>query len=247
MGVKIQKGKPTIKGKYDSDRPLKPKRSEGVVQPELVNPHPRGLTKFSRIANLPDEQREILHGMYAENRPISYMIEVLTNMGLFTDVRPSSLKQYLYRYKWEVIDKQILVRADLIDPKVKARLATEVTADLDVLSEISELVISQKSRVSKMLNREKDMPMLFNSLGGEIRTLANLLGQHADLSFELGLLRRVPKVTKVTNYADATVIESTGKEAVTSDLALGNTLRDAADAFFQSLTIDGESTDVSDE
>lgn len=245
MGVTIQKSvKPGPSSRPDKP---KPKREEGIVTSGLVNPHPRGLTKFSRIANLSEEQREILHGMYADNRPISYMIEVLTNMGLFTDVRPNSLKQYLYRYKWEVIDKQILVRADLIDPKVKARLASEVSHTLDVMSELGDLVVAQKDRVSKMLKREKDMPMLFNSLGGEIRTLANLLGQHADLSFELGLLRRIPKVTKVTNYADSTVIESTGKEAVTSDLALGNTLRDAADAFFQYLTVDGESTDVSDE
>jgi hypothetical protein len=86
-------------------------------------------------------------------------------------------------------------------------LAQAIT-ELDVLREFSELIVVQKGRVNKLLLREKDMPMLFNSLGGEMKTLAGFLQQYADHAFEIGVIRRTPKLTKITSDGDSTTIES---------------------------------------
>ncbi len=196
--------------------------------------------KFKRIMELPAEHKEILHGMFAEKKAVSEIVAVMQELGHFKDVKPGTLSQYMYRYKWEVVDKQIVVQAELMRKDTRAKLLAEVTQSFDVLQEVAELITVQKGRVGKLLNREKDMPMLFNSLGGEMKTLAGFVQQYADLSFELGTLKKAPQVTKITKDGDVTLVESEGREHVQFNVQDAQKVEDAARAFFAALEGDNE-------
>lgn len=188
--------------------------------------------KFRRIADMKPEDREQLHHMYLNEKPMPYIAETLQGvMGLFKDVKKDTLLKYLYRYKWEVIDKGF-VATPVETLRSAAKMVADIKADVDILGVMRDLVITQQGRVAKLLVREKDMPMLFNSLGGEMKTLAGFVQQFADLSFDIGTLKRVPRLTKVEQDGISSLIESDGKEAVAVSVNRSKLLDKAAKEFF---------------
>lgn len=202
--------------------------------------------KYKRLFDLGEERKAIIDTMFYDGKPVSDIIFTLQEgWRVFTDIKASTLSKFLYRYKWEVIDKGLAARVELLERNgVKAKsLSTalgQVKEQLDVLEELGDLVTVQKTRVGKLLAREKDMPMLFSSLGGEMRTLATFLQQYSDLSFDLGFMKRVPKVTKVTNGSELTVIESDGQEQVSISLEKRKQIEEAAQTFFSLINGDVE-------
>lgn len=202
-------------------------------------------TKFVRMEQLPPDIKAGVMEMYQSGRPVSAIAEMLLASGAVKDIRKSSLTQYLYRYKWEVVDKQAIIITEAITEPKKAQLAKEVAEDLDVVLEVAQLVVIQKTRVAKLLKRENDMPMLFNTLGGEMKTLSGFLQQYANLSFDLGLLRKVPQITRVTHEGEDTVIESEGKSHVQFNVQNTEKVESAAQAFFDAL--EGGDLDYGDE
>ena len=192
--------------------------------------------KFSRIYKMSDEQRAIVNSMITEGKPISDVVHVIqTGWGLMQDITDKTLSKYLYRYKWDVLDKQFVAAVVKMDEARKAVVLSEVTGQIDVVRELAELVVVQKERVSKLLTREKDMPMLFNSLGPEMKTLAGFVQQYADLSFDLGFLKRIPRITKLTKEGDVTFIESEGRDHVTVSTENSKLIEETAAAFFAAL------------
>lgn len=197
--------------------------------------HPNA-QKFKRIFDMGAEKRAALDYMFIASVPVSEIIHTLHNeWKVFTDVKVESLSKYLYRYKWAVIDKGLIVRHDMMKDKIKAAALTEVMEQFDVLSELSELITAQKTRVRKLLTREKDMPMLFSSLGGEMKTLAAFLQQYADTSFDLGTLKRAPQITKITQSGSITRVESEGRSQVSFNLENSAKVEEAANEFFRVL------------
>lgn len=215
------------------------KVSEAIEHPKNPGGRPAHTTpekKFSRIYSMSDEQRAIVNGMITEGKPISDVVQVIQEgWGLMQDITEKTLSKYLYRYKWDVLDKQFVAAAATIGDARKALILAEVTDKIDVVQELAELVLVQKGRVSKLLNREKDMPMLFNSLGPEMKTLAGFVQQYADLSFDLGYLKKIPRVTKLTKDGDVTFIESEGRDHVMVSTENSKLIEETAAAFFAAL------------
>lgn len=216
MSVKIKKRSPT--------------KAEKALAPVKARER-----KFKRVHEMDEEIRDVMHGMFADGKPVSEIVATLRGFELFGDVSDQSLGQYLYRYKWEVLDKQLVVRAEALRDTRKAKVLAQVTQQLDVIQEVTELIIAQKTRVGKLLNREKDMPMLFNSLGGEMKTLAGFVQQYADLSFDLGTLKKAPQVTKITKDGETTLVESEGRDHVMFNLENSKKVEEAARAFYDVL------------
>ena len=191
--------------------------------------------KYRRIMGMPAEDREAINALFLDGKSVSEIAGTLRAMGHFTDVKDSSLSQYLYRYKWDVIEKNIVLRAEELNEKKRAKVLAQAVQEIDVIKEVAELVYAQKARVGKLMAREQNMPMLFNSLGGEMKTLAGFVQQYAELSFDLGHLKRVPKVTKVSQDGADTIIESDAKEALTLSVKQTQKLEKAALRFYEAL------------
>lgn len=198
---------------------------------------PPGRTSFKRIYELPEDKKAALDNMFYEGVAVAKIAATLRDgWGLFKDVKDQTLTKFLFRYKWEVIDKNLAVRAENIEDQRKAGLLHSVKEDIDSVHELTELIVVQKSRVKKLLDRERDMPMLFNTLGGELKTLAGFVQQYSDLAFNLGIMKRVPKITTMTQDGDETTItESEGRATVEYSLEEAKKVESAARVFYELL------------
>lgn len=191
--------------------------------------------KYRRIYEMSQDVQDVMNGMFADGKPVSEIMNTLRMFGYFKDVSDVSFRQYLYRYKWDVVEKNFLIDSHGIGLQKQYKVLAEVVSQIDVLQEMTELIVAQKSRVSKLLRREQEMPMLFNSLGGEMKTLAGFVQQYANLSFDLGTLKKAPQVTKISKEGEATVVESEGRDHVMFNLENTKQIEEAAKAFFDVL------------
>lgn len=202
--------------------------------------------KFKKINALPAEDRVLLMDLFYKGKSIPDIAATLMDMGHFKDVKQGTLEQYLYKFKWEVVDKQAVIRAEQLKQDSKAKILDKVAKQYDVMEELALLIGNQKLRLEKILNREKDMPMLFNSANNEIKVLASLLQQYATLQFDLGYMRKLG-FTKITDDQGRTVtVESEGQTNVIVGTEQRGRIEEAAKSFFDILSrrslVAGEST-----
>ncbi len=215
----------------------------GVVRPAVESKNVLEIAgavvgrKFKKIDALPAEDRVLLMDMFYQGKAVPDIAANLIDMGHFKDVKKVTLEQYLYRFKWEVVDKQALIRTEQLKEDSKIKLLDKVSKQYDVMEELAELIGSQKLRLAKILNREKDMPMLFNSANAEIKVLAGLLQQYATLQFDLGYMRKsISGITKITDDMGRTLtVESEGQTSVIVGTEQRSKIEDAARSFFDIL------------
>lgn len=222
---------------------ISPKKKKPIgipAKPENVPAaKPKGVGGFKRIYDLGEERVALLNDMFLKEVSVGKIIQTLQEgWEVFKDTQVPTLKKYLYRYKWEVLDKGLAVKsivteaAMITGDKKQMKLVQEILEDFDVLKEFHELAVVQKTRVRKLLLREADMPMLFNSLGNEMKTYADFLGRYSELAFDLGILKKVqqPKAGDVIVNVD-----SAGKDHVTVTMNQASQVDAAAKAFFDVL------------
>lgn len=218
--------------KKKAPKPSAPKKTPLRVGAALAG------SKFKRIMELPEDKKAALDNMFYEGVSVAKIVSVARDgWGLFRDIKEQTLIKFLYRYKWDVIDKTVAVRADNIEDQRKAGILQAVSTDIEVLEEVAALISVQRGRVKKLLDRERDMPMLFSQLGGEMKTLAGFVQQYANLSFDLGTLRRAPTTTFVHTEGPDTVIQSDGRDEVMFSLDSTRKIEDAAKVFFDALNV----------
>jgi hypothetical protein len=194
--------------------------------------------KFKKIDALPVEDRVLMMDMFYQGKSVSDIAANLLDMGHFKDVKKGTLEQYLYRFKWEIVDKQAVIRTEQLKEDSKAKLLDKVAKQYDVMEELAELISTQKGRLDKVLNREKDMPLLFNSASSEIKMLSALLQQYATMQFDLGYLRKSASGTmKITDDMGRTLtVESEGQTSVIVGTEQRSKIEDAARNFFDILS-----------
>ena len=200
--------------------------------------------KFKKIDALPVEDRLLMMDMFYKGKSVREIAANMQEMGHFLDTKLATLEQYLYKFKWEIIDKQAIIRVEKLKEDSKIKLLDKVAQQYDVLEELANLIGIQKSRLEKLLAREKDMPMLFNSANGEIKALAALLQQYALLQFDLGFMKKASATTKITDDMGRTLtVESEGQASVVVGTEQRIKIEEAAKSFFDIL---GRATRIRD-
>lgn len=209
-------------------------------------PKPGSLPRKDLVLALTKKQLDRVHLEILKGTSDSAVAAIVQEeFGVFTDVSRNGMRQFINRYVARYIKpKEDDIRLVLgLEPDQKpAAVLGKLNSTLDIMQEVGLLVAIQKSRVTKLYEREKGMPMLFASLGGEVRTLAALVNQYAGHAFDLGRLHKVPTLTKVTKQGESTFIESTGRDHVMFSLERSKQVEDAASKFFN--VINGEVLDV---
>ena len=231
------------------NKKAKPTKS-GKAQGKVAMPATPSEKTFKRIYEMKEEHRAAMNSMFYENVSVARIIQTMKEgWGLFKDVSDSALSKYLYRYKWEVIDKQLAVPAKVLEKEEKKASAMLVAArnQIDALEEAAQLVVVQKARVQKLLVRENTMPMLFNQLGTEMKTLATFIQQYSNLAFELGIMVRVPKTSTITGpKGEVTqIVESDGRDRVLFHMENAKQLEEAAADFMR--VLEGELVEVQED
>lgn len=192
--------------------------------------------KFARIRALSVEHRTILHTLFYERRTLVEISKIFReDLGIWGDASAAAIMGTLRRYKREVINKNLIVLPPTGTPLDNHHLETieDLKDKIDIAEELAHLVVTQKTRVQKMLLREQQLPLLFNGLRSEMQALAGFVKDFAELAFDLGLRKRIPTKTKITTGGQVTEVESEGREFVQFSVQNHQQLEDAANEFFQ--------------
>lgn len=193
---------------------------------------------FKRIADLGEEKVAMLNSLFEKGVSVSKIIQTIQEgWGSMVDVKKDTLSKYLYRYKWEVVDKNLnptqqLLRNHGDHTTAQVRKAVE---NLEVLAEMQEIVMVQRRRVKKLLTREDEIPMLFSNMTNELKAFAGFLEQYTNMAFDFGVMKRTPRVTTITKDGHVTTVESEGKEQLAIATENAEEIEDAAKKFFDIL------------
>jgi hypothetical protein len=195
--------------------------------------------KYQRIFGLGLERKKAVDNMFLDKTAISQITKVIQDSwGECMDIKPHTLELLLGRYKRDIIDKNIIVAEKIRENNLakNAPLIEAVEEELDLLYEVTNLIRIQKQRINKLLIREESTPMLFSNLGHEMKILSGLLGQYAELSFDMGLIKRVPKIHRITGLEGVVPLDPPeGRKRVIINAGTASQLDAAAQAFYESL------------
>jgi len=229
------KTRPKVKGKYKAR-----KQSDTLVD-SAGRTQNKDLYKVLTKDQIAMVDYELMKG--TSHLKVAQMVQ--EEFGVYPEVSRAAMRQFIMRYDNKLIrpvEDGMRIAMGLDSTQSPLVVLEKVKNTLDIMQEVGLLVALQKSRVSKLYEREKAMPMLFATLGSEVRTLAALVGQYAEHAFDLGRLHKVPTLTKVTKQGESTFIESTGRDHVMFSLERTKQVEDAADKFFKVLS--GEVVEV---
>lgn len=195
--------------------------------------------KYHRIFGLGLERKQAVDDMFLDRTAISQITKVIQDSwGDCMDIKPHTLELLLGRYKRDIIDKNIIVAEKIRENNLakNARLIEAVEAELDLLYELARLIRTQKRRINKLFIREESIPLLFSNLGNEIKILSRLLEQYAELSFDMGLIKRVRKINRITGLEGVVPLDPPeDRKQVIINTGTASELDAAAQAFFESL------------
>lgn len=197
---------------------------------------------FPPMEKLPPEKRHLVDAYLSKDYTNREMVRIIhEDWGLLKEYSKGTLEQYVSRYKNQVVKPGLVLRGDAkIKSEAKDLILKHVKGSIDVMEELAQLVVAQKSRVKKVFDVEQRTPnKLSNGVSSEIKLLADLVQRYSDTGVEYGLIQVAPKTTRVTQEADgSTTIESQGKQDLMLSLEKSKKLEDAAKHFFD--IIEGE-------
>jgi len=124
---------------------------------------------------------------------------------------------------------------DLDKLEEKMWLIDRAVGAIDITNEMLKIYNTQKKRVNKLLEREEEMPMLFNTLKDEIRLLATLGQQYLATAVTTGMIKVHGKTTISKNKDGSVSIETEGRRQAEEGLQLSNQLENTASLFFSKL------------
>jgi hypothetical protein len=142
-----------------------------------------------------DQYIKVEHAI-AVGTDIEEVIGMVHDWGCYTDTSDTNLRRILTRIKSSVLTTQQLMVAEQ-PPEARKATVEVLQHPIDVYAEMETLVRIQKDRVGKVLEKEANMPLTFNWLGGEIKILSGLVGDLKVLQQDLGLLHRSPTVLRI--------------------------------------------------
>lgn len=155
-------------------------------------PEARPKARYKPLQDLPYVQYlEIENMLLSGESPNLVARHVRGKWGALMDVKEESVIMMLKRFKRDVIVPKLALSAGLIrTDKGRAALAKS-TATLDIAVELDELCAMQKKRITKIMEHESKMPLLFDWVNKELRLYKDILRDFAMLKLETGMLSRI--------------------------------------------------------
>jgi len=188
----------TVKRKPKTPQKYKDTRKHTLSSATLVGYH--GIT---------EEEAAFLEQRLREGEtPNQLAIMIQDKWGKATTISKQAVLMKLLHYRNVVMGSSILIAAARINPQDKGEILDRIRANVDVLTELQDLVAIQKRRLEKALRLESRVAGLRMEASGSIRLLAELLSRTADIQFDLGIMTRVPK-RLISATVDQTTVTAT--------------------------------------
>jgi hypothetical protein len=165
------------------------------------------------LAKLDEEQHQFLIGMLSLGKPDGEITDAIIEKGWLPDVKRDTLLRNVNRWRKskgkEAVLKQVTDHLTTSTGKMKRQI--------DVLEELTQLVLKQKTRVKKMADLESDKPLLMQTMTDEMKTLLQMLEKLGKFQLDTGLLRRVKAGEVEGDYVDVEEVPGEGEEVWTEE------------------------------
>lgn len=135
-----------------------------------------------RINTLPADRYEQTVEMLKRHSPRT-VAELLQEDGYHTDIQAVTLSHILERFRSEKIP-----RSQMLDPYVLGRLTSEVKKQVNVFSELSELIMLQRERIRKAVLMEEESGELLPELNKQIHLQTRLIKVMGDFGIKSNLM-----------------------------------------------------------
>lgn len=155
---------------------------------------------FKRLHELPKPTVAEVDQRLLAGEPASAVAKWLqTELQVFTDLKPESLKKNLERYRATDLKDRVL---EDLKSGGKGKSTAALAKRLHALDEMEALVAIQKGRLNKVLLKETELPhgILLKSASDEARLLKETLVELGKLQLETGVLTRAPKKVSGTVF-----------------------------------------------
>jgi hypothetical protein len=138
--------------------------------------------KFWRVNSLPADRIEQTVEMLKRHSPRT-VAELLQEDGYHTDIKAISLSHILEKYRAEKIPAH-----QLISPYLVERLTSELKRNVNVFSEMSDLITLQRNRIRAALLVEEESGQLLPETNKQLHLQARMIKVFGDLGLKSGLL-----------------------------------------------------------
>ena len=183
--------------------------------------------KFARLKKLGAEKLGMIDAMIVSGTPSLQIAQTIQqNWLMIDDVSLSALAKMIERYKLQRIDlttslretAQAITVMDQVETRMEELKALEKSfkrRDMDVLDEMAELILMQKTRILDAHKKERSIGFPFQWLSKDINIQRELLHEMKELQFEMGINERkdkpLPQTGGISIYNNtATAVYSDG-------------------------------------
>jgi hypothetical protein len=165
------------------------------------------------LGQLNDEQHGDLISWLSQGKTdVEIATAIIDNGWVSAEVKKPTLIKNVNRWRRGQGQKAML--KNLAD---HFQTPTKMKRQIDVLEELTQLVLKQKERLKKLASKEDPTPLLMDSVSSEMKTLLIMLEKLGKIQLDTGLLRRV-KVGEVEgDYIDFEDVDESQEEAIFSE------------------------------
>jgi len=158
------------------------------------------MATFKRLQELGDEVVEQVDQMLNGGETPTRVAKWLQGeLGLLTDLKESSLKKNLERYRSKDLKKRLY---ETVVDLHRGKSVAGIQRQLIALDGLNDAALIQKSRVEKILAKEGQLPVgiLLKQASDEMRLFKEMLVELGKMQLETGVMRRAPKTTTGSTF-----------------------------------------------
>lgn len=151
------------------------------------------MATFKKLHDLgPDVVSQVDDMLLAGETPTKVARWLQVDLGLLGDLKESSLKKNLERYRSKDLRERVV--NDLAD-RATGKSVAGLKKQLIALDEMTELAEIQRGRLQRIIMKESQLPqgILLKQASDEARLMKEVLVELGKLQLETGVMRRAPK------------------------------------------------------
>lgn len=166
------------------------------------------------LAKLDEEQHGFLISMLSLGKPDGDITDAIIEKDWLPGVKRQTLLRNVNRWRkgkgQEAVIKQVSDMMTTAPGKMKRQI--------DVLEELTQLVIRQKKRIDKASKTEDQSPqLLMQMVTDEMKVFVTMLEKLGRFQLDTGILRKVRVGEVEGDYADVEEVEEDGEEVYTEE------------------------------
>jgi hypothetical protein len=167
-----------------------------ISEAKVVRPDAR--QGYERIFALGPDKVAVLNSyLITETYTFERIIDILKKeWGVFHDVKDTTLRRQLFRYKSDyILSAQAKIASKIVSEPNVAKLAAaaeQIQQNIDAVKTLEWAIQIQVSRVKKTQEQEDKLPTVMDTQSKNLVLLTQQLKELAAIQMDIGILKKVP-------------------------------------------------------